>query len=60
MDIENLKEKKKILEQLLAQTATQLQEVENTRNQLTTKAIEIRGKVQMLDELIKEQTNNNE
>lgn len=56
MDIEILKEKKQKLEQLLKQNIEQLQGVETTRNQLTTKIVELGGKVKMLDELIKEES----
>jgi hypothetical protein len=50
----DLKEKKKNLETLLSQKISQLQNTENIRNQLTNEVLELKGKVEMLNELISE------
>jgi hypothetical protein len=54
MDKKILEEKKKILESELQQKISQLQNVENIRNQYANEIVEIQGKIKMLEELIKE------
>jgi len=54
MNKNTLEEKKKILESQLQQKVSQLQNVENIRNQYATDIMEIRGQIKMLEELIKE------
>jgi len=56
MDIQTLTEKKKVLNETLSQKVAELQQMENARNQLTTEIIELRGKINLIEELLKEET----
>lgn len=49
-----LEEKKKALEVELQQKVQQFQSIDNTRNQLANEITEMRGRLQMLNELIDE------
>jgi len=55
MDIETLKNKKKNLSELLSRKVAELQNIENARNQFTTEIIEMRGKLALLEEILKEE-----
>lgn len=52
----NLLERKKTLEGFLQQKVSEFQNIENLRNKLTTEIIELKGKLDLLNELIKEET----
>jgi len=52
-------EKKKALELLLQQKVQQFQNADNIRNQLANEITEMRGKLQMLEELIQESQKEN-
>ena len=56
MDIKLLEEKKQNLSQLMNEKVSKLQQIENTRNQLTTEIIELRGKISLIEELLKAET----
>ena len=56
---QKLEEKKKALEVELQQKVQQFQNADNIRNQLANEITEMRGKLQMLDELIKESQKEN-
>ncbi|HEC63659.1 MAG TPA: hypothetical protein ENI23_00030 [bacterium] len=51
-----LKEKKKTLEVQIQEKVNRFQNIENVRNQLANEITEMRGKLQMLNELIDEET----
>ena len=50
----DLKEKKITLEKEIQEKVQRFQNIENIRNQLANEITEMRGKLQMLDELISE------
>ena len=52
----NLKERKKDLETQLQEKVDRFQNIESVRNQLANEITEMRGKLQMLNELIDEET----
>lgn len=52
----NLLERKKTLEGLIQRKVVEFQNIETLRNKLTTEIIELKGKVDLLNELIKEET----
>lgn len=54
MDIKSLQERKKAIELQLQQKTSQLQGIENARSQLTAEVLELRGKLNLLNELLKE------
>ena len=57
--IQKLEEKKKTLEVELQQKVQQFQNADNIRNQLANEITEMRGKLQMLNELIEESQKKN-
>ena len=52
----NLKEKKQQIQTLLQTKLDQLQKLDNIRNQLSTEVIELRGKLNLINELEKDET----
>jgi len=54
-DTKSLEEKKKNLSELMSRKVAELQQIENSRNQLTTEIIEIRGKIALIEEMLKEE-----
>lgn len=58
MEKTSLQERKKAIELQLQQKTSQLQGIENARNSLTTEVLELRGKLNLLDELLKETPEN--
>ena len=51
----NILERKKALEEILQQKMTQLQQIEQSKNELLTEIVRIQGKLELLKELENEE-----